>query len=268
MQLFWDFQFDIYHLNIRFVVIVQNRSISASSDILCSSILMMKQPIYDVFTTISISSFVNTKSDYLLVVLRCFSTVYRLRTLIQLENIHNRSVNFIIFFINKKHLEWIVSARTQVINFVEILFVVLSTDKKLFWCSVASSLSSFHKEYSYLMYMCDGWNTPPLFFHISRYPSMAAAGFPTIEQIPKVHRIEYIHITYLKLWNSAMRQMYSRFLALIGKANHKHHSICLIFLAIKSREKINTKSVWTLWTLICIFKSPAEYNECIIAIAI
>lgn len=187
--------------------------------------------------------FVNTKSDYILAVLRFFSTVYRLRTSIQLENIH--SVNFINFSINKKNSEWIVSARTQVINFVEILFVVLSTGTKLFWCSVASSSSSsFHKEYSYLMYMCDGWNTPPLFFHISRYPSMAAAGFPTIEQIPKVLNIYTSHISNSEIVRSDKCTLVFS-LSLVRPTT----SIILyvvIFSAIKSREKINTKSVWTL----------------------
>lgn len=100
MQLIWDFQLEIYNLNIGFVVIVRNRSTSVPSDILYSSILMMKQPIYDVFITISMGSFVNTKSDYLLAVLRCFSTVYRLRTSIQLENIHH--VNIIKFYQQEK----------------------------------------------------------------------------------------------------------------------------------------------------------------------
>lgn len=100
MQLIWDFQLEIYNLNIGFVVIVRNRSTSAPSDILYSSILMKKQPIYDVFITISMGLLVYTKSDYLLAVLRYFSTVYRLRTSIQLENIHH--VNFINFLSTRK----------------------------------------------------------------------------------------------------------------------------------------------------------------------
>lgn len=169
----------------------------------------------------------------------------RLRTLIQLENIH--CMNFINFFINKKNLDWIVSARTQVINFVEILFVVLSTDTKLFWCSVASSSSSFHKEYSYLMYMCDGWNTPPLFFHISRYPSMAAAGFPTIEQIPKVHTVLNIYTSHISNCEIVRCDKCTLVFSLsLVRPTTSIILYVLIFSAIKSREKINTKSVWTL----------------------
>lgn len=34
-----------------------------------------------------------------------------------------------------------------------------------------------------------------------------------------------------------MRQMYTRFLALIGKANHKHHSICFDIFGNKIARK-------------------------------